>query len=79
LNAINNLPQHTAPWNLSFSYGRALQTTVLQKWLGDFDNNTIAAQTALKARGAECSQGALGTYKGGEGSTADDFVPDYTY
>lgn len=29
LNAINKMPKHTAPWNLSFSYGRALQTTVL--------------------------------------------------
>lgn len=29
LNAMNNFPQATAPWNLSFSFGRALQQTVL--------------------------------------------------
>lgn len=43
LNAINNMPTATRPWNLSFSYGRALQRTVLDTWLGDFENNTEAA------------------------------------
>jgi len=68
-----------APWNLSFSYGRALQTSVLQSWKGDFENNTKAAQDTLKRRGQECSSGALGTYKGGSGSKASEFVGDYKY
>jgi len=79
LNAINSFPQGTAPWNLSFSYGRALQTSVLQAWKGDFENNTKAAQDALYARGKANSEAALGIYTGGQGSIATDFVPDYKY
>jgi fructose-bisphosphate aldolase class I len=48
LNAINVLAGH-APWELSFSYGRALQQPVLQAWLGKAEN-TLAAQNALYKR-----------------------------
>ena len=78
LNAINKMPKHTAPWNLSFSYGRALQTTVLQVWKGDWDN-TDAAQEILIARCKANYEAALGIYKGGDGSTKSDFVADYKY
>src|SRR5438046_8163175 len=33
LNAMNRLPN--LPWQLSFSYGRALQAPVLKAWKGD--------------------------------------------
>jgi fructose-bisphosphate aldolase class I len=47
LNAINLLaPQ---PWELSFSFGRALQGPVLRAWAGD-DENRDAAQAALRHR-----------------------------
>lgn len=47
LDAINRLsPQ---PWELSFSFGRALQAPVLQAWAGD-DANRGAAQRALLHR-----------------------------
>ncbi len=52
LQAINERAQvfHT-PWLLSFSYGRALQSPVLQAWGGDSGNAT-AAQSALLHRAA---------------------------
>ena len=47
LNAMNAMgPQ---PWEVSFSYGRALQAPVLATWQGQEDNVT-AAQTALMNR-----------------------------
>ncbi|MDP3420556.1 MAG: class I fructose-bisphosphate aldolase, partial [Thiobacillus sp.] len=47
LNAMNAMePQ---PWQVSFSYGRALQAPVLEAWLGQEDN-VVAAQRALLNR-----------------------------
>ncbi len=47
LNAMNTLgPQ---PWELSFSYGRALQAPVLAAWKGQ-ESNVAAAQKSLAAR-----------------------------
>lgn len=47
LNAMNaSFPD--APWLLSFSYGRALQQTVLQAWQGKAENVTAAQQALLK-------------------------------
>merc|ERR1712235_46129 len=34
LNEMNKLPQELRPWKLSFSYGRALQASVLKSWNG---------------------------------------------
>jgi fructose-bisphosphate aldolase, class I len=48
LNAINLLAGN-APWQLSFSYGRALQQPVLKAWQGK-PENTKAAQNALYKR-----------------------------
>ncbi|HVW65390.1 MAG TPA: class I fructose-bisphosphate aldolase [Nitrosospira sp.] len=46
LNAINGLgPQ---PWQLSFSYGRALQAPVLEVWKGRDDNRTKAQEVFFK-------------------------------
>jgi fructose-bisphosphate aldolase class I len=47
LNAMNAMgPQ---PWEISFSYGRALQAPVLAAWKGD-ESNVAAAQKALLKR-----------------------------
>lgn len=47
LNAMNaGFPD--APWLLSFSYGRALQQTVLQAWQGKAENVAAAQQALLK-------------------------------
>jgi fructose-bisphosphate aldolase class I len=47
LNALNCLPPQ--PWELSFSYGRALQQPALQAWKGDMAN-AASAQSALYQR-----------------------------
>jgi fructose-bisphosphate aldolase class I len=50
LNAINVVNSVTPqPWELSFSFGRALQGPVLRAWAGD-DRNHDAAQAALRQR-----------------------------
>ena len=47
LNAMNAMGAH--PWQVSFSYGRALQAPVLTAWKGQ-ESNVAAAQKALLAR-----------------------------
>jgi fructose-bisphosphate aldolase class I len=46
---MNALTGISKPWALTFSYGRALQQTVLKTWKGDA-NNVAAAQSALLER-----------------------------
>ena len=48
LNAINNCPLGK-PWVLSFSYGRALQASVLKAWQGK-DENVKKGQEQLLIR-----------------------------
>jgi fructose-bisphosphate aldolase, class I len=60
LNAINRLPG-PRPWNVSFSYGRALQDLALEAWHGR-DENLQAGQQALYRR-ARCNGAAsVGNY-----------------
>lgn len=47
LNAINTMGPH--PWQVSFSYGRALQAPVLDVWKGK-ESNVAAAQKAFYSR-----------------------------
>ena len=47
LNAINQVPL-LRPWVLSFSYGRALQASVLAAWQGKKENVAKAQQELLK-------------------------------
>jgi fructose-bisphosphate aldolase class I len=47
LNAMNAMPPQ--PWQVSFSYGRALQAPVLAAWQGQ-ESNAVAAQKALLTR-----------------------------
>jgi fructose-bisphosphate aldolase, class I len=59
LDAINRLgPQ---PWELSFSFGRALQAPVLKAWAGE-DANRAAAQSALIKRAALNGAARYGRY-----------------
>jgi fructose-bisphosphate aldolase class 1 len=48
LNAINSVPL-LRPWSLTFSYGRALQASVLRAW-GGKKENIAAAQAELMKR-----------------------------
>ena len=47
LNAINNVPG-PRPWSLSFSFGRALQQSVLQAWKGKSENVAAAQNELIK-------------------------------
>jgi fructose-bisphosphate aldolase class I len=47
LNAMNAMGPH--PWELSFSYGRALQAPALKAWAGD-EANVAASQAAYLHR-----------------------------
>ena len=50
LQALNTIAEKQ-PWMLSFSYGRALQASVLQAWLGKAANTSVAQQALyLRAR-----------------------------
>jgi len=48
LNEMNKLTEVRKPWNLSFSYGRALQHSVLKKWLGKSENKEEAQKTFIQ-------------------------------
>jgi fructose-bisphosphate aldolase class I len=59
LNAMNRM--RDLPWQLSFSYGRALQAPVLKAWKGDAAN-VGAAQTAFHHRAWCNSKARFGKY-----------------
>lgn len=62
LNAMNALFKDQLPWQLTFSYGRALQQAAMQTWNGQ-DANVSAAQKELYRRAKFNSAAALGQYK----------------
>jgi fructose-bisphosphate aldolase class I len=57
LNEMNKL-KLTTGWNLSFSYGRALQETARKKWAGKQENNKIAQEAFLEV----CEKCSLACY-----------------
>lgn len=59
LDAMNKLGE--LPWKLSFSYGRALQQSALNAWLGK-DENMAAAQNAFSHRAHMNKLAALGEW-----------------
>jgi len=62
LNAINTYPGKK-PWALTFSYGRALQASVLSTWQGK-DENIPAAKQALLKRAKANGLASMGKYEG---------------
>ncbi|KAI5703985.1 hypothetical protein M8J76_001686 [Diaphorina citri] len=81
LNAINQT-QALTPWALSFSYGRALQASVLRAW-GGRPGNVLAGQNELLARARANGCASLGHYKAGAvkgvAGERDLFVKDHAY
>lgn len=80
LDAINKVPGKK-PWALTFSYGRALQASVLRAWGGKPDQ-IGAAQDELIKRAKANSESALGKYAGGVAGAAGDaalFVANHAY
>jgi fructose-bisphosphate aldolase class I len=61
LNAMNLLAGSKNPWNLTFSYGRALQQPALKAW-GGSDANIGAAQDALMKRAGLNGLASTGAY-----------------
>lgn len=66
LNAINSCGYQ--PWNLSFSYGRALQEECIQVWQGK-TANIAKAQSTLLNRARLNSLACLGEYEANEAKT----------
>jgi len=80
LNAINNAPG-VKPWTLSFSYGRALQASVLKAWQGK-DENLQAGQKTLLHRAKANGDAQQGKYSGEENAAAAAeslFVANHAY
>uniref|UniRef100_A0A0A9WBE0 Fructose-bisphosphate aldolase n=1 Tax=Lygus hesperus TaxID=30085 RepID=A0A0A9WBE0_LYGHE len=81
LDAINKFVGRK-PWPLTFSYGRALQASVIKAWAGK-DENVKAAQDELIQRAKANGLAALGKYKAGtvRGAAADAelFVKNHAY
>lgn len=80
LDAINKYPGKK-PWALTFSYGRALQASVLKAWSGK-DANVKAGQDELVKRAKANGEAAKGSYSGGIAGAAagqDLFVKGHVY
>nr|CEL69323.1 TPA: fructose-1,6-bisphosphate aldolase [Neospora caninum Liverpool] len=67
LNEMNKMGPH--PFQLSFSYGRALQASCLKAWKG-VSENKAKAQEVLLERARANSEAQLGKYGGGAGGAA---------
>ncbi|CAG9767874.1 unnamed protein product [Ceutorhynchus assimilis] len=81
LNAINQY-QGKKPWALTFSYGRALQASVLRAW-GGKDEQVKAGQDELLKRAKANSDASLGKYLAGsiQGKAGDAglFIQNHAY
>lgn len=80
LNSIN-APEHKRPWNLSFSFGRALQASVLKAWMGK-EENVAAAQDMLRLRlraNGMANQGKYDGFAATEEAKKTLYEMNYTY
>ena len=81
LDAINRF-EGKKPWTLTFSYGRALQQSVLKAWQGK-PENVAAAQRELQIRAKANGEASLGKYTGsgavGGAASASLHVANYSY
>lgn len=80
LNAINKVDL-LKPWTLTFSYGRALQASVIKAWAGK-DENIEAAQKVLLHRAKANGEAQLGKYAGEENAAAAAeslFIKNHAY
>ncbi len=66
------------PWNLSFSYGRALQASALKAWGGKEENLKAGAAAFIKRAKAN-SEATMGTYHSTDGQGESLHIADYTY
>jgi len=73
-----NIEKGHKPWYLSFSYGRALQYSVLMAWRGD-DNNIIKAQDELIKRCKLNGLATLGMYREENERGKSLHIDNYSY
>ena len=76
LNEMNAAPD--LPWNVSFSYGRALQHSAIRAWGG---NDIEAGQKFILARAKANSEASIGCYVADSQPSSDEklFVAGYSY
>jgi fructose-bisphosphate aldolase, class I len=79
LNEMNKL-EAKRPWNLSFSYGRALQHSCLRAWLGK-PENVAEAQRVFLEKAKNNSEATLGKFTGSGSSSGKEslHVKNYVY
>ena len=78
LNEINKM-KHDSPWRLTFSYGRALQASVLKAWKG-LDSNVEEAQKVLlevAKRNGNASEGKM--IENHQGNDESLYEKNYSY
>ena len=79
LSQMNKLENVRRPWNLSFSYGRALQHSCQKAWSGKSEN-VENAQKVLLQMARNNSLATLGKYEGGKGGNTESlYVKNYVY
>merc|ERR1712142_189970 len=82
LDAINKCTAAKKPWALTFSYGRALQASVLRAW-GGKDDQIKAGQGELLKRAAANGEASVGKYTRGScvgfAASADLYVKNHQY
>merc|ERR1712168_951451 len=82
LDAINKCTAAKKPWALTFSYGRALQASVLRAW-GGKDDQVKAGQAELLKRAKANGDAAQGKYVAGScvgfAASADLYVKNHQY
>ena len=71
LNSINQVKGVRRPWALTFSYGRALQASVLKAWAGK-PENIPSAQAELVKRAKANGLAAVGKYVSSGAGVAGD-------
>lgn len=76
LNSINSVPAVKKPWNLSFSFGRALQASCVEAWAGQ---NITAGQQALMKRASANSLATLGQQKTEKTEGKSLHITNYVY
>jgi len=77
LNEINKF-EAVKPWRLTFSYGRALQASVLEVWKGKVENY-VDAQMMLLKRAKANGLASMGTYQPEAMGDKSLHVKDYVY
>ena len=78
LNSMNKIEERKRPWNLSFSYGRALQHSCLTAWQGKPENVQLA-QKALMVKAEQNSNATLGKHVGDGKKGESLHVSNYVY